>query len=104
TTFTVTDASTVSHVYGGGGSDILIASGLTLSADQRAAIFLDTSVETIIDGSGTYMAPLQLTAGADTLTFDSSDPTNSTVNATAPNLNPTDSIDLGGGYDVLALF
>ncbi|WP_192244177.1 hypothetical protein, partial [Mesorhizobium silamurunense] len=50
------------------------------------------------------MAPLQLTAGADTLTFDSSDPTNSTVNATAPNLNPTDSIDLGGGYDVLALF
>ncbi|TGU46632.1 hypothetical protein EN795_31550 [bacterium M00.F.Ca.ET.152.01.1.1] len=104
TTFTVTDASQVSHVYGGVGSDTLIASGLTLSADQRAAIFLNTSVETIIDGSGTYVAPLQLTAGADTLAFGSSDLTNSTVNATAPSLNPTDSIDLGGGYDVLALF
>ncbi|MER8753876.1 hypothetical protein NKH57_32650, partial [Mesorhizobium sp. M1050] len=104
TIFTVTDAFTVSHVYGGEGDDTLIASGLTLSADQRAAIFLNSSVETIMDGSGTYVAPLQLTAGADTLAFDSSDLTNSTLNATAPDLNPTDSIDLGGGYDVLALF
>ncbi|WP_206077196.1 hypothetical protein, partial [Mesorhizobium sp. 10.2.3] len=104
TIFTVADVAAAFHVYGGGGNDTLIASGFTLSANQRDSIFLNTSVETIIDGSGTYVAPLQLTAGADTLAFDSSDLTNSTLNATAPSLNPTDSIDLGGGYDVLALF
>ncbi|WP_168992275.1 hypothetical protein, partial [Mesorhizobium norvegicum] len=92
TIFTVADVAAAFHVYGGGGNDTLIASGFTLSANQRDSIFLNTSVETIIDGSGTYVAPLQLTAGADTLAFDSSDLTNSTLNATAPDLNPTDSI------------
>ncbi|MER8753907.1 hypothetical protein NKH57_32835, partial [Mesorhizobium sp. M1050] len=54
TIFTVTDAFTVSHVYGGEGDDTLIASGLTLSADQRDSIFLSSSVEAIRDNNGLY--------------------------------------------------
>ena len=56
TTFTVGDLGTAFQVAGGSGHDTLIAQGLTLTADQRAAIFPTSSIETITDQSGTYAA------------------------------------------------
>jgi hypothetical protein len=54
TAFTVTDADTAFHIVGGAGSDTIIGSGFTFTADQRTGIFLNSSVETITDDSGTY--------------------------------------------------
>jgi hypothetical protein len=57
TTFTVKDLGTAFQIAGGPGHDTLIAQGFTLTADQRAAIFVTGSIETITDQSGTYNAP-----------------------------------------------
>ena len=54
TTFTVGDLGTAFQIAGGSGQDTLIAQGFTLTADQRNAIFATSSIETIIDQSGTY--------------------------------------------------
>ena len=70
TTFTVGDLGTAFQIVGGPGHDTLIAQGLTLTADQRTAIFETSSIETITDQSGTYVSPRQV---APTLSV-SSDP------------------------------
>jgi hypothetical protein len=54
TMFTVTDANTASHVVGGVGNDTLVAQGFTFTADQRNAIFAQSSVEVLQDASGEY--------------------------------------------------
>ncbi|WP_425462893.1 M10 family metallopeptidase C-terminal domain-containing protein, partial [Mesorhizobium norvegicum] len=54
TIFTVADVAAAFHVYGGGGNDTLIASGFTLSANQRDSIFLNSSIEAVRDNSGLY--------------------------------------------------
>ena len=106
TTFTVGDLGTAFQIAGGSGHDTLIAQGLTLTADQRTAIFATSSIETITDQSGTYAAPapspgvVGLTPGNDTFVAPSS---GSTVYATAATLNAGDSLTGGAGTDVLAL-
>jgi hypothetical protein len=58
TAFTVADLGTALQVEGGPGNDTLAAQGFTFSADQRTAIFNSSSIEKIIDPSGTYISPL----------------------------------------------
>ena len=55
TAFTVGDLGTAFQIAGGAGQDTIIASGLTFSADQRAAIFAVASIEKIVDSSGVYL-------------------------------------------------
>jgi hypothetical protein len=54
TTFTVADLTTAEHVIGSPGNDTLVAQSFTFTAGQRAAIFAQGSVETIVDSSGAY--------------------------------------------------
>jgi hypothetical protein len=56
TTFTVGDLGTAFQIAGGPGHDTLIAQGFTFTVGQRASIFATSSIETIIDPSGTYTA------------------------------------------------
>ena len=56
TTFTVGDLGTAFQIAGGSGPDTLVAQGFTLTADQRKSIFATSSIETIIDPTGTYTA------------------------------------------------
>ena len=56
TTFTVADLGTAFQIDGGPGHDTLNAQNLTLTADQRTAVFGTSSIETIIDQTGTYAA------------------------------------------------
>jgi hypothetical protein len=56
TTFTVGDLGTAFQIAGGPGHDTIQTSALTFTADQRNAIFATSSIETIIDPSGTYNA------------------------------------------------
>jgi hypothetical protein len=103
TTFLVGDLGTAFQVQGGPGNDTLKAQGFTFTADQRNAIFETSSIETIIDQSGTYLArpiAINLTAGNDTIVTPSS---GATVYATAATLNPGDSLTGGAGIDVLEL-
>ena len=101
TAFTVTDADAAFQIVGGAGSDTILGSGFTFTADQRTGIFLNSSVETIADDSGTYTAPYQLTIGDDILPASAS---NTEVVATSLTLNSGDQLDGGDGHDVLALF
>jgi hypothetical protein len=57
TTFTVGDLGTAFQIAGGPGNDTLVAQGFTFTADQRTAIFNTSSIETIVDQSGTYAKP-----------------------------------------------
>jgi hypothetical protein len=103
TTFTVADLSTAFQIGGGPGHDTLVAQGFTLTADQRAAIFATSSVETIVDQTATYSKPsgtTTLTTGNDTIVTPSS---GATVYATAATLNPGDRLTGGAGIDVLEL-
>ena len=101
TAFTVTDADAAFQIVGGTGSDAIVGSGFTFTAAQRTGIFLNSSVETITDDSGTYTAPYQLTIGDDILPASASD---TEVVATSLTLNSGDQLDGGDGHDVLALF
>jgi hypothetical protein len=99
TTFMVGDVGTALQINGGPGSDTLVAQDLTLTGDERAAIF-SRSVERIVDQTGTYTAPIYLTTGNDTVATAS---WGATVYATAATLNPGDSLTGGAGIDVLEL-
>ena len=57
TTFTVGDLGTAFQIAGGPGHDTIQTSAFTFTADQRNTIFATSSIETIIDPSGTYTAP-----------------------------------------------
>src|SRR5262249_41746748 len=46
TTFTVGDLGTAFQIDGGSGQDTLVAQSLTLTADQRTAIFATSAIET----------------------------------------------------------
>jgi Ca2+-binding RTX toxin-like protein len=61
TAFTVTSVDTALKIMGGRGHDTINLAGSSLTADERAQIFKTTSVETIIDSTGTY------TSGAPTI-------------------------------------
>jgi len=106
TAFTVGDLGTAFQIAGGSGHDTIVATGFTFSADQRNAGFIATSIEKIIDGSGTYAATPQnpdvftLTTGSDTVTGTAS---NDTVNGTEATLNSGDSLTGGAGLDTLVL-
>jgi hypothetical protein len=103
TTFTVADVGTAFQVEGGAGHDTLDAHSLALTAGQRTAIFGTSSIETIIDQTGTYTAPagtVRLTSGNDTIV---TPPSGATVYATAATLNAGDSLTGGAGTDVLEL-
>ena len=54
TNFAVSDMNTALQIVGGSGSDTITAQGFVFNADQRKAIFATSSIETIIDSSGTY--------------------------------------------------
>ena len=54
TNFIVNDIETAFRITGGSGTDTVTAQGFVFSADQRYVIFITTSVERIIDTSGTY--------------------------------------------------
>src|SRR5262249_46346613 len=107
TNFTVHDIGTAFQIAGGSGTDTITAQGFAFSADQRNAIFATSSIERIVDSSGTYTAPPQnpsvftLTTGLDTVTGTAGD---DTVNATAATLNTGDSLSGGAGSDTLALW
>uniref|UniRef100_UPI001BB46A7E hypothetical protein n=1 Tax=Acinetobacter baumannii TaxID=470 RepID=UPI001BB46A7E len=69
-------------------------------------IFASSSIETIVDQSGTYQAPppdpsvVRLTTGNDNV---SASPDGITVTATSSTLNSGDSLT-GGGHDTLVLY
>ena len=106
TTFTVADLGTALQIAGGPGHDTLVGQGFTFTADERDAVFATSSIETIIDPSGTYNAPppspgvIRLTTNNDTFVAPA---TGSTVYATAATLNPGDSLTGGAGTDTLVL-
>jgi hypothetical protein len=56
TTFTVGDLGSAFQIAGGVGNDTLVAQSFTFTPDQRTTIFATSSIETIIDPSGTYTA------------------------------------------------
>ena len=106
TTFTVDNRTTAFQIYGGDGQDTLQATNLAFTSTERDALFATSSIETIIDQSGTYTAPVnpnvhRMTPGTDTLTLTGAD---ETINANAVTLNASDSLNAGGGVDTLALY
>src|SRR6516164_3709561 len=106
TTFTVGNLATALQIAGGPGQDTLVAQGFTLTAGERAEIFASSSIETIIDPTGTYNAAppspgiVALTTGNDTFVAPAS---GSTVYATSATLNAGDSLTGGPGTDTLVL-
>jgi Ca2+-binding RTX toxin-like protein len=54
TTVTVGDLGTAFQVAGGSGHDTLVAQGFTLTAAQRTEVFATSSIEIIVDQTGTY--------------------------------------------------
>jgi hypothetical protein len=109
TSFNVGDLVTALQIAGGPGHDTITTSAFTFTAAERNAIFATSSVETIVDPSGTYNAPapspdiVGLTAGQDTFVAPAS---GSTVYGTAATMafGPSgDSLTGGAGTDVLAL-
>ncbi|WP_354067025.1 hypothetical protein [Bradyrhizobium sp. OAE829] len=101
TTFTVTDPGTAAHIVGGSGQDTVIGQGFIFTEDQRNAVFLQGSVETLVDSSGTYISPNKLTAATDAFVGSSG---NDAVIGTSSTLNSSDQIDGGAGFDVLTLY
>ena len=106
--FKVSSAAAAQQVFGGDGNDTLLVVGVALTADQRDVLFAVSSIETLIDTSGTYAAPaatpglIRLTAGTDTLP---TSPDSLTVNATATTLTAGDTLAAGAtGTDVLAVY
>jgi RTX calcium-binding nonapeptide repeat (4 copies) len=103
TNFTVRDIGTALLIHGGVGVDTITAQGFAFSAEQRNAIFANSSMERIVDASGTYTASpysFVLATGSDTVTGTS---WHDTVNATAETLNSGDSLIGGEGGDTLRL-
>ncbi len=107
TLFKVSSAAAALQIFGGDGNDTVQVVGAALTADQRDVLFAVSSIETLIDSSGTYTAPpaspglIRLTAGNDTVVANAGD---STVNATATTLTAGDVLAGGGGTDVLAIY
>ena len=105
TTFIVGNAAEASDIFGGPGQDTIQASGFAFTSAQKDAIFASSSIETIVDQSGTYQAPspdpsvIRLTTGSDTV---GPSPDGLTVNATSSTLTSGDSL-VGGGHDALVL-
>ncbi|TGQ63447.1 hypothetical protein EN829_031220, partial [Mesorhizobium sp. M00.F.Ca.ET.186.01.1.1] len=106
----VTDAMAVAIVAQGVASDALGAAAddpnqIDTAVNSYTGSALDAAVNSALNQVGNIAPAVQahatLTEGSDNL-----EPSilNTTVVSAAPDLNPTDSIDLGGGYDVLALF
>jgi Ca2+-binding RTX toxin-like protein len=56
TVFDVASAAVGFTVQGGLGSDVLVGHGFVFSANQRGSIFATTSIEAIVDSSGSYTA------------------------------------------------
>ncbi|HEX8302688.1 Ig-like domain-containing protein [Sphingomonas sp.] len=107
TLFKVSSATAALQIYGGNGNDTVQVVGAALTADQRDYLFAVSSIETLIDSSGTYAAPvsggnlIRLTTGTDTVV---ADPGDVTVNATALTLNAADVLAGGAGTDTLAIY
>ncbi|WP_442880495.1 beta strand repeat-containing protein, partial [Aeromicrobium sp.] len=113
TTFTVNSTQTAFQIFGGsGGADVLNAPTLTLTSDQRGIIFATSSIESIVDSTGSYSAPaadpavFKLTSGSDTVPPVGVTPPDSiTVNASTVTLTSGDRLHGGAtGTDVLALY
>jgi VCBS repeat-containing protein len=106
TTFTVDSKPTAFEVYGGSGQDTLKTTSFAFTSTERDAVFATSSVETIVDTSGTHTAPAdpnvyRLTPGTDTLTLTAAD---ETINGNAVTFNAADNLNAGGGTDTLALY
>ncbi|MEQ1670820.1 MAG: hypothetical protein ABL893_08190, partial [Hyphomicrobium sp.] len=107
TTFTVNSAASAGQLFGGSGNDTINAAALTLTAAERDAIFATTSIETIVDATGTYAAPppsatvFKLTPGTDTVSGTAAD---DTINARSATLQAGDSLAGGAGFDRLAIY
>ncbi|TPL71193.1 hypothetical protein FJ941_28830, partial [Mesorhizobium sp. B2-3-13] len=106
----VTNATATAFVAQGRASDALATAAddpgqIGTVVNSYTGVGLDAAVSSALNQIGNIAPVVQahatLTEGADNL-----EPSilNTRVISTAPSLNPTDSIDLGGGYDVLALF
>jgi hypothetical protein len=107
TTFTVNSKTTALQIFGGAGSDVVNAPSLTFTAAERDAIFATTSIESIVDLTGTYTAPaadpnvVKLTPGTDNVSLGAG---SQTINANAVTLNSSDNLAAGADTDTLALF
>src|SRR5262249_8383088 len=106
TTFTVDSKPTAFQVFGGDGADTLNAPTLAFTALEREAIFATTSIESIVDTSGTYnFTPdpntFTLTTGSDMLAASAA---NAQVRGNALTFNAGDDLDGGDGFDSLVLF
>src|SRR5262249_50724296 len=106
TNFTVKDVGTAFQIDGGSGSDTITAQGFTFSTDERNAILANSSIEKIIDQTGTYMlniAPPTITSngGGDTAAASIFEHTTAvtTVTATDPDARQTLSYSINGGAD-----
>ncbi|MEM1049354.1 MAG: cadherin-like domain-containing protein [Pseudomonadota bacterium] len=107
TTFLVDTKETALDIRRGVGPDRLEATEVALTDTERATIFGTTSIETIVDATGTYtsdlisLSPVVLTTGPDAPTL--------TANAdfvigTTSTLNAEDTLIGGDDVDVLRLF
>ena len=97
TIFLVDSVATAFRVQGGAGADTIDASTLTLTPEQRDAIFAVSSVETIIDTSGTYSAPVDAILGTDGDDVLSGTSGADTING----LGGNDTLNGGAGNDTL---
>jgi VCBS repeat-containing protein len=93
------------QVFGGPGQDTITTGNFAFSAQQRDLIFYGTSVETIVDTSGTYSTPLagtvlRLTSSAESITMPAQ---GGYLVATSPQQISGDSVAGGVGTDVLVL-
>jgi VCBS repeat-containing protein len=107
TLFKVSSVAAAQQIFGGNGEDTVQVVGAALTTDQRDVLFATTSIEILIDSSGTYYAPpaspglTRLTTANDNV---AADPGDSTVNATAITFGTGDVLAGGAGFDRLAIY
>jgi probable HAF family extracellular repeat protein len=78
---------TAFQIDGGSGHDTLVAQGFTFTADERAEILATSSIETIIDPSGTYPPPVAPSAPVISTVAPALIYTFTTLNASANGIN-----------------
>ena len=106
TTFTISNVNNAFQIAGGAGSDTLVASGFTFTAEQREQIFALQSIETIVDNAGTHGSPFgpavpRLTAGNDTIVMPAA---GGQVLGTGTTLTNGNSLTGNAGHDALLLY
>ena len=106
TTFTISNVNNAFQIAGGAGSDTLVATGITFTAEQREQIFALQSIETIVDNAGTHVSPFgpavpRLTAGNDAIVMPAA---GGQVLGSATTLTNGNSLTGNAGHDALLLY